>query len=160
MQQIIIQLIPSRWQSLITSMVALLCFSSVLLVELGIVTKGILSCVIVWRYWHYNFVQSSTLHDVKIKFSQSLGWTIQSAEGEWESFVLEGKSVVHPWCTVLYFSPCGEEKKHYIRRFVNSIFKSHCYFITPDRLDKELFRQLRVYLKWGRVHELTRKLPE
>lgn len=149
MQPMMIQLVPSRWQLIVITMVAMLCFSSVMLVELPILFKAILSCVIVWRYWHWSFVKGTSFQRVQIKYRQPLGWSILQSEDVWEVFDLEDYSVVHPWLTVLYFSATPVAEDNAIKRLIKRKLNRRSYFITPDRIDKDVFRKLRVLLIWG-----------
>lgn len=149
MQSMMIQLVPSRWQLLAITMVAILCFSSVMVVELPMLLKAILSCVIAWRYWHWSFVQGTSFQPVQIKYSQPLGWSILQMEDVWEVFDLEDYSVVHPWLTVLYFSATPTAEENAIKRRIKRMLNRRAYFITPDRIDKDVFRKLRVLLIWG-----------
>jgi toxin CptA len=56
--------------------------------------------------------------------------------GEWHMATALGSSTVTPWLTVLNLKLPGHR------------FACHVV-LTPDRLDAEQFRRLRVWLKWG-----------
>ncbi|MDP3678821.1 MAG: hypothetical protein Q8R23_07005, partial [Methylotenera sp.] len=54
-------------------------------------------------------------------------------------------SVVTPYLTIMHFQP---QQLNFIRQ----LLFSHIV-ILPDMVDAECYRQLRVWLRWGQVHQ-------
>lgn len=169
MDPLLIKLTPSRWQRILITMMAFVCFSSVLVVPIALGLKGILSCVVLWVFLDWlkreaRFASENTV----IRYTQKDGWSIVQADGTWLPVALNGQSMVHPWLTVLYFMQrptssaqagvwhrclmCLEAGLTRLYRRVPCPY-TRCYVITPDCIEKDAFRALRVRLRWGRVLE-------
>ncbi|MBX9812789.1 MAG: hypothetical protein K2Y16_14440 [Burkholderiales bacterium] len=62
--------------------------------------------------------------------------SLQTRRGEWRECTLSGDSFVSSWLTILVLAEENRRRAKYV-------------MITPDNVDHEDFRRLRVWLRWA-----------
>lgn len=73
---------------------------------------------------------------VAIEIKEGGEIVIQTRRGEWRACRLSSGSYVSPWLTILVLAQDNRRSAHYV-------------VITPDNVDAEDFRRLRVWLRWA-----------
>lgn len=71
-----------------------------------------------------------------IEIRESGEISLQTRRGDWRACRLSGSSYVSPWLTILVLAEEDRRRARYV-------------VITPDNVDADEFRRLRVWLRWA-----------
>lgn len=73
---------------------------------------------------------------VAMEITEDAHLAIKTRRGDWRACRLSGNSYVSPWLTIMVLAEDNRRSARYV-------------VITPDNVDAEDFRRLRVWLRWA-----------
>lgn len=73
-----------------------------------------------------------------VRVDTKAGLLVRHRDGDWQTVMVLGDSMVSPWLTVLHFQRAG-------CRFGDHLL------LLPDALDEDRYRYLSVWLRWGQA---------
>ncbi len=73
---------------------------------------------------------------VAVEITEDARLAVKTRRGDWRACRLSGSSYVSPWLTILVLAEDNRLSARYV-------------VITPDNVDAEDFRRLRVWLRWA-----------
>ncbi len=96
---------------------------------------------LIYFLYHVALLRTAeAVHAIEIKEDGKI--VVQTRRGEWHECRLSGDSFVSDWLTIMVLA---QENRHAARYVV----------ITPDNVDAEDFRRLRVWLRWAAQRTVT-----